>query len=229
MYVFTSRRLEATGELLESYHHDTATNLLYLSIRCSSRSSVTATANTASFQESTAAASNAEASSSNSSPIPNYDDVVIPAPRTTTKLSTGTSSATPDTKYEEMCLLPSKITDAAVECSADNDIKCLQDICLANDAGEDSETLPETTSATTPKSTNARTTTTNTTIPVTTPNTDPSVSLTTTSTTTPVFRSEEEAPMASIPAAGQGTVYAEVIFPKKSCNGCDLVNILKTV
>eukprot|EP00117_Sycon_ciliatum_P017069 scpid106266/ scgid1955/ len=191
MYVFTSRPLEATGELLESDHHDTATNFLYLPIRCSSRSSVTATANTASFQESTAAASSAESSTSNSSPIPNYDDVVIPSPRTTTKLSTGTSSARPDTKYVEICLFPSKFPDAAVKRAADNSIKRPQDICLANHAGEDAETPPETTSATTPESTNARTTITNTTIPVTTPNTDPSVSLATTSTTTPVFQSEE--------------------------------------
>eukprot|EP00117_Sycon_ciliatum_P026148 scpid106741/ scgid5674/ len=184
MYVFTSRPLEATGELLESDHHDTATNFLYLPIRCSSRSSVTATANTASFQESTAAASSAESSTSNSSPIPNYDDVVIPAPRTTSKLSTRASSATPDTEYEDMCLLPCKIPDTAVACVADNETKCPQDICLANDAGEDSLTPPKTTRATTPNSTN-------TTIPVTTPNTDPSVSLATTSTTTPVFQSEE--------------------------------------
>eukprot|EP00117_Sycon_ciliatum_P017375 scpid104816/ scgid3877/ len=155
MYVFTSRPLEATGELLESDHHDTATNFLYLPIRCSSRSSVTATANTASFQESTAAASSAESSTSNSSPIPNYDDVVIPAPSSKTGLSTGTTSATPDSADEDMSLLPSKISDAAIAHAADNENMSSQDICLANDAGEDDVIPTENTSATTPNSTDA--------------------------------------------------------------------------
>ncbi|XP_065194886.1 dentin sialophosphoprotein-like [Sycon ciliatum] len=155
MCVLTSRPLEAADELLERDWQGNSTNLLYLSIRCSTISSLTAPAYTASSQESTATATSAETSSSNSSPIPNYDDVGIPAPSSKTGLSTGTTSATPDSADEDMSLLPSKISDAAIAHAADNENMSSQDICLANDAGEDDVIPTENTSATTPNSTDA--------------------------------------------------------------------------
>ncbi|XP_065194669.1 uncharacterized protein LOC135825955 isoform X2 [Sycon ciliatum] len=204
---------EAAGERSANNRHGAGAEMRYQSVKHASSSSVIATNST---QESAAAASSAESCAPHPSQDHNYDDIELPAFRTSTMpSSTGTTATTPGSGNRELSLRrPNRFPDAAVECTtADNNYMTPHDLCLARDAGEnDTMAAAATTNvAATPNSTTVTTASTSTTTPI----TDASMSSAATSASTPVFQSEEEARAASLPTAVAGPVYAEVFLAKK--------------